>query len=177
MGTYSDDRQPTLEQLLLEPARAWQEGRFTVAGPQFPRNIRWPRNVKRFTHLSPARHRSFYNAQKFTLNVTRAAMVAAGYSPSVRLFEAAACGTPIITDYWQGLEMFFKPGKEILVSRSGGDTLRFLRELPEAERRQIAKNARACVLGAHTSKHRARELEHYALELLERSSAPAEEHA
>src|SRR5262249_34888608 len=146
MGTYSDDRQPALDRLLLSPARAWSKGRFVVAGPQFPRNVRWPRNVKRYTHLAPGRHRSFYNSQRFTLNITRAAMVAAGYSPSVRLFEAAACGTPIVSDDWPGIEMFFKPGEEILIAHSGEETLRFLRELPEEERRQIGERARACVL-------------------------------
>src|SRR5205823_2479347 len=150
MGTYSDDRQPALERLLLAPARRWSEGRFVVAGPQFPRSIRWPSNVKRFTHLSPARHGRFYNAQKFTLNVTRAAMVAAGYSPSVRLFEAAACGTPIVTDPWQGLETFFEPDKEILIARSGAETLQFLQDLTPRERLRIGAQARARVLTHHT---------------------------
>ena len=172
MGTYSDDRQPALERLLLEPARQWTAGRFVVAGPQFPRTIAWPRNVRRFMHLPPGRHRKFYNAQRFTLNVTRAAMVAAGYSPSVRLFEAAACGTPIITDEWEGLEAFFTPGEEILIARSSEDTLAFLQELPEAERRRIGQRARARVLSEHTAKHRALELERYALELLGKSAAP-----
>ncbi len=107
MGTYSDDRQPALDELLLQPARDWTGGRFVVAGPQYPKSVRWPRNVKRYLHLSPAKHRAFYNAQKFTLNITRADMVEAGYSPSVRLFEAAACGTPIISDDWEGLDAFF----------------------------------------------------------------------
>ena len=166
MGTYSDDRQPALERLMLTPARQWAEGRFVVAGPQFPRSVRWPLNVKRFTHLSPAKHCRFYNQQKFTLNVTRSAMVAAGYSPSVRLFEAAACATPVISDDWPGLETFFKPGKEILVARSGADTLGYLRDLPEPERRRIGERARARVLAKHTAAHRARELETYALQLL-----------
>ncbi|HWI57760.1 MAG TPA: glycosyltransferase, partial [Bacillota bacterium] len=109
MGTYSEDRQPALDELLLEPARHWSQGRFVVAGPQYPKTIRWPRNVKRYIHLSPVKHRAFYNAQKFTLNITRADMIEAGYSPSVRLFEAAACGTPIISDFWEGLDSFFEP--------------------------------------------------------------------
>src|SRR5256714_1157874 len=100
MGTYSEDRQPALDELLLEPARRCPDCHFVVAGPQYPRSLRWPRTVRRFTHLPPAKHRAFYNSQKFTLNVTRADMVEAGYSPSGRPFEAAACGPPIITDYW-----------------------------------------------------------------------------
>lgn len=166
MGTYSDDRQPVLEKLLLDPARQWNRGRFVVAGPQYPRSLRWPKNVKRFTHLSPAKHRAFYNSQKFTLNVTRANMVAAGYSPSVRLFEAAACATPIISDWWNGLDDFFEPGKEILISRSSEETLNFLKEISEIDRRRIGYRARERVLARHTSRQRAQELEAYALEIL-----------
>jgi spore maturation protein CgeB len=171
MGTYSDDRQPTLERLLLEPARAWSDGKFVVAGPQYPRGIRWPRNVRRFNHLSPARHRRFYNSQRFTLNVTRANMIVAGYSPSVRLFEAAACATPIVSDFWQGIETILVPGKEILIARNADDTLEYLRDLSETERRHIGERARARVLNHHTAAHRALELESYALDLLSRRAA------
>src|ERR671916_736187 len=73
-------------------------------------------------------HRDFYNSQRFTLNLTRADMIAAGYSPSVRLFEAAACATPIISDYWNGLETFFTPGKEILVASTSTDVVSYLSE-------------------------------------------------
>ncbi len=117
LGTYSADRQPPLEALLVEPARRWGDGRFCVAGPQYPADIAWPTNVSRIEHLPPARHRAFYNQQAFTLNITRADMVRAGYSPSVRLFEAAACGVPIISDWWDGLGTVFRPGEEILISR------------------------------------------------------------
>jgi spore maturation protein CgeB len=170
MGTYSDDRQPTLDRLLLQPAQRWGEGRFVVAGPQFPRHMKWPRNVKRILHLSPARHRAFYNAQRFTLNVTRARMVEAGYSPSVRLFEAAACGTPIISDHWEGLETFFKPGKEILVARTGEETLKQIRGMTESDRRSLGQRARARVLATHTARHRAVTLENYVLELLSKTT-------
>jgi spore maturation protein CgeB len=171
MGTYSKDRQPPLDRLLLTPARQWTDGRFVVAGPQFPRTVQWPRNVQRFTHLPPGKHRAFYNSQRFTLNVTRAAMVTAGYSPSVRLFEAAACATPIISDYWQGLETFFKPGEEILLARSGEETLRFLQEVPEVDRQRMGEKARARVLAEHTAGHRAIELEQYTDELRGKRSA------
>jgi spore maturation protein CgeB len=166
MGTYSEDRQPALDELMLEAARRCPHCRFVVAGPQYPRDIRWPVNVKRFTHLPPAKHRAFYNSQKFTLNVTRADMVEAGYSPSVRLFEAAACGIPIITDYWEGLEEFFEPGSEILVARCCEETLRYLRGIDEEQRQRIGQGARHRVLRNHTARHRAIELEDYALELL-----------
>jgi spore maturation protein CgeB len=170
MGTYSADRQTALTRFLLQPARAWPEGRFVVAGPQYPARLRWPQNVRRIEHLPPARHGRFYNAQRFTLNLTRADMVAAGFSPSVRLFEAAACGTPIISDYWDGIEMLLQPGREILIARSSEDVLQWVRDLPETERRSLGQRARSRVLSEHTAAHRAAELEGYALEL--RSQQP-----
>lgn len=168
MGTYSGDRQPALTRLLLGSARRWPEGRFVVAGPQYPKSIRWPRNVRRIQHLPPRRHRSFYNAQHFTLNLTRADMVAAGFSPSVRLFEAAACGTPIISDHWDGIDSLFEPGQEILIARSAAEVLAWARDLPESERRAVGSRSRARVLAQHTAAHRAAELEGYVLELLSR---------
>jgi spore maturation protein CgeB len=177
MGTYSDDRQPALERLLCAPARAWPEGRFAVVGPQYPADIAWPGNVRRIEHLSPARHRAFYTNQRFTLNITRAAMVRAGWSPSVRLFEAAACATPVISDDWPGIESFFTSGRDILIARSTAECFAYLRETPEAERRAIGRRARERVLSSHTAAHRAAELETYALEVLRttsrRASVPA----
>ena len=164
LGTYSDDRQPTLERLLLEPARRWDAKRFVVAGPQYPPSVHWPKNVERIDHLPPADHRAFYASQRFTLNVTRADMIRAGYSPSVRLFEAAACGVPIVSDAWEGLGTFFAIGEEILLAESTDDVLRILRETDEAERQRIGTRARARVLSAHTAAHRAAELVTYATE-------------
>lgn len=171
MGTYSDDRQPRLERLLFAPARRLPRGAFVVAGPQYPPSIAWPRNVTRVTHLAPRDHRPFYNAQRFTLNITRAHMIAAGYSPSVRLFEAAACATPVISDPWDGLDRFFEPGAEILIACRSADVLRYLRDLPERERLAIGARARRRVLAEHTAAHRAAELEAYAGELLARRTA------
>lgn len=165
LGTYSADRQPGLRRLMLEPALHCPRRRFVVAGPQYPAAIRWPRNVARIEHLPPGAHRRFYNQQWFTLNLTRSDMIAAGYSPSVRLFEAAACGTAIVSDYWQGLEEFFEPGQEILLTRSGGETRRVLEGLSRAEARALGARARRRVLKRHTAAHRAAELEHYLVEL------------
>lgn len=159
MGTYSADRQPKLERLLIEPARHMSAGRFVVAGPQYPETIAWPANVRRIEHLPPDAHRAFYHRQRFTLNLTRDAMVATGHAPSVRLFEAAACGTPVISDSWAGLETFFKPGEEILVAEEASDVHRYLEELDESTRRAIGERARQRVLAEHTAEHRARQIE------------------
>jgi spore maturation protein CgeB len=165
LGTYSDDRQPALERLLLEPARRLPEARFAVAGPQYPPGLDWPPNVGRIEHLAPADHAGFYAAQGFTLNVTRAAMARAGWSPSVRLFEAAACGVPAISDPWPGLDELFRPGLEILVARGAGDVVRYLRETDEEERRALGERARRRVLAEHTAERRAEELEAHVAEL------------
>jgi spore maturation protein CgeB len=165
LGTYSDDRQPSLETLLIKTAQRWPEGRFVVAGAQYPKSLAWPGNVKRIEHLPPRKHRGFYNRQRFTLNITRADMISAGYSPSVRLFEAAACGTPIITDAWPGLETFFIPGREILVGRSTAEMLHLIQETPRDVAVAIGQAARANVLSRHTAAHRAEELERYLAEV------------
>ncbi|HVL66482.1 MAG TPA: glycosyltransferase [Vicinamibacterales bacterium] len=177
LGTYSRDRQPPLERLMLRPARTWSAGRFIVAGPQYPAEIRWPANVARVEHLPPDQHRRFYNQARYTLNITRKDMVRAGYSPSVRLFEAAACGTPIISDVWKGIDRFFTPAVEILLSSSAKQTLGYLRDLPEEDRLEIGRRARDRVLRAHTAEHRAIELEEYVAELAGRASASAQEPA
>ncbi|MGE0526998.1 MAG: glycosyltransferase [Bdellovibrionales bacterium] len=161
LGTYSEDRQPTLNKLLLQPALEWSEGRFIIAGAQYPEGLRWPPNVAHSPHCPPSHHRAFYNEQRFTLNVTRADMIQMGHSPSVRLFEAAACGTPIISDDWPGLGELFEKGRDIFVAKSANEVLSLLRDLPENERRAVGERARQRVLSQHTSAHRAGELESY----------------
>lgn len=177
MGTYSADRQASLEKLLFEPARCQQPERAIVAGPLYPADLDWPANVEHVEHIAPGKHREFYNSQRFTLNLTRSDMIAAGYSPSVRLFEAAACATPIITDYWNGLETFFIPGKEILVASTSTDVVSYLSEISEAQRVEIGERARAKILARHTSEHRARELEEHVAELLGRRTTVDTEEA
>jgi spore maturation protein CgeB len=159
LGTYSDDRQPALERLLVEPARLLPEGDFAVAGPQYPEEIEWPENVERIEHVAPGNHPGFYASQRFTLNVTRAEMRDAGWSPSVRLFEAAACGVPVISDRWEGLDQLFTPGEEILIADSAEDVVRYLAETGEDERLAIAGRARARVLAEHTAERRCELLE------------------
>ena len=157
IGTYSPDRQPVLERLLLEPARRLPDRRFVVAGPQYPAAIDWPRNVERIEHLPPAQHASFYSRQRFTLNVTRADMVEAGWSPSVRLFEAAACGTPIISDFWNGLDRLLPDGEAIVIAHSAAEVVSALTGASDARREAIAAAARARVMARHTGVVRARE--------------------
>jgi spore maturation protein CgeB len=158
LGTYAPDRQLGVQRLLLEPARRRPQWSFVLAGPQYPDSIAWPDNVARRDHVPPVEHRAFYTQQRFTLNLTRQHMIDAGYSPSVRLFEAAACATPIISDAWRGLDAFFEPGSEILVAHSADDSVLYL-DLPEHERRAVGERARRRVLREHTAAHRAASLE------------------
>jgi nucleoside-diphosphate-sugar epimerase/spore maturation protein CgeB len=158
LGTYSPDRQPTLEKLLLEPARRLPDLHFVVAGPQYPDDIDWPANVERIDHLPPAEHPRFYSRQRFTLNVTRADMIAAGWSPSVRLFEAAACHTPIISDSWPGLEELLPPDEALLLAERSEDVVAALTTVDEARRHDLAAAAHRRVIRSHTGVARAREM-------------------
>ena len=159
LGTYSDDRQPALDRLLLEPARCAPHLSFVVAGPLYPPTIDWPANVERIEHVGPADHAAFYGASRFTLNITRADMVRAGFSPSVRLFEAAACGTPVISDVWDGIETLFTPAESILLARGSDAVIDAITTMAPDRAADIGAAARARVLAAHTSTHRAAELE------------------
>ena len=161
MGTYAPDRQAKIEKLFCTPARQLPAKRFLLAGPQYPEDLRWPQNVKHIIHLEPRFHASFYSSSRMTLNVTRREMVLAGYCPSVRLFEAAACGSAIVSDSWPGLETFLMPGKEILVPGSWQDVVHYLSEMEEAEIRRVGRNAQQRVLAEHTAEHRAEEFERY----------------
>jgi spore maturation protein CgeB len=160
LGTYAADRQANLMRMLNGAAAILPERRFLVAGPQYPESIPWQPNVRRIIHLSPPQHPSFYSSSRFTLNLTRADMVAAGYSPSVRLFEASASGAAIFSDSWAGLEEFLTPGEEILLPRDQHEVADILQGLSEEERIRIGQRARERILAQHTSTQRAAEFEH-----------------
>ncbi|MGH9475865.1 MAG: CgeB family protein [Terriglobales bacterium] len=170
LGTYAPDRQHKLQRLLLAVAQAMPQERFQVAGSMFPHPEIWPHNVAYVSHLAPAAHPAFYASSRFTLNLTRQAMVEAGFSPSVRLFEAGAAATPIITDPWPGLEQFFQPEVEILLARSTADVTRILSTISLDEAAVIGRAGQMRVLAAHTCQQRARELEGYLEEAAECSA-------
>jgi spore maturation protein CgeB len=158
LGTYSPDRQPGLEALLIEPARQLPQMKFVIAGPNYPRDMDLPANVERIEHLEPGRHRAFYASQRFTLNLTRADMVALGWSASVRIFEAAACGTPIVSDRWEGLGELLPEDEAILIADRTSDVVEALTAMEDARRLAMARAARKLVLAGHTGAHRAAEL-------------------
>jgi spore maturation protein CgeB len=123
-------------------------------------------------HVAPADHPSLYSSSRCTLNITRAGMAASGYCPSGRFFEAAACATPIISDWFEGLDHFFTPEEQILVAHSAEDTLRALNK-DERDLRAMGERARERTLDEHTGDHRAREFLRYCEEAWCRTSGEA----
>jgi spore maturation protein CgeB len=158
IGTYAEDRQASLQALFLEAARRLPDRKFLIAGAQYPQNFPWERNVFFVRHVSPPEHAALYCSSRMTLNVTRAAMIRLGYCPSGRLFEAAACGTPIVSDWWEGLDHFFQPGEEILVAERTEDTLGAL-DHDADDLGRISRRARARALEEHSAMRRAADLE------------------
>jgi spore maturation protein CgeB len=158
LGTYAQDRQDALIRLLIEPARRLPNRRFCIGGAMYPNEFPWTDNLAFVRHLPPSEHCEFYCSSRLTLNVTRAAMAAMGYCPSGRLFEAAACGVPVLSDEWEGLDHFFRAGEEILVASTTDDAVAAL-EMQDSELRRIAEAARERTLSEHTALARAIELE------------------
>jgi spore maturation protein CgeB len=159
LGTYAQDRQPKLMRLLNGAAELLPDRRMLVAGAMYPAKISWAPNVRRLTHVPPQDHSIFYSSCRFTLNLTRNDMVAAGYSPSVRLFEASACGAAILSDNWPGLDQFLTRGEEILLPTSAAQTAAILTDMSDAERLRLGRRARERILAEHTSLHRAEQFE------------------
>jgi spore maturation protein CgeB len=158
LGTYAADRQRAIEDLLIEPARRRPDLRFMIAGPQYPGEFPWTPNLFFIPHVPPNEHPAFYCSSRLSLSVTRGPMAAMGYCPSGRLFEAAACGVPIVSDEWDGLDYFFEPGREIIVARTTGHVMDAL-AMPDEALARIARAGRERVLAAHTADRRALELE------------------
>ena len=169
LGTYADDRQLALQSLLITPATLCPRRRFLIGGAQYPQDFPWSPNIYFVRHLPPAEHAAFFSSSRLTLNLTRAAMVRMGWCPSGRLFEAAACGTAVLSDAWEGLSDFYHEGTELLVARSAEDVIAAL-ELGDAEVGRIGKAARERTLAEHTSDRRAGEL----LAILEAARTPDE---
>jgi spore maturation protein CgeB len=154
LGTYAADRQAALDRLFLAPARTLPDRRFVLGGSQYPTDFPWSPNIFYMWHVAPNWHPAFYSSSRLTLNVTRAAMAATGYCPSGRLFEAAACGAPLLSDAWPGLDEFFEPGREILVAETTEQAVDAINR-PDDELRAIARRARERTLTEHTADRRA----------------------
>lgn len=157
LGTFASDRQEKLEELFVKPAQILKDKRFLLAGAQYPEEFPWTENILFISHIAPPEHSCFYCSSLFTLNVTRSAMAEMGYCASGRLFEAALCQIPILSDWWPGLESFFNPGEEIIVVKNTSDVIDAF-NMTENKRIAVAKAARKRVLREHTAEKRAQQL-------------------
>lgn len=158
LGTYAADRQRALEELFLKPAVHMPDERFVMGGAQYPESFPWRENLYFVRHLPPPMHPAFFCSSRATLNVTRSSMAEYGYCPSGRLFEAAACGAAIVSDWWDGLGEFFAPEREILTARSAEDVENAL-SMSDGELREIGRAALQRTLEQHTATRRVMELE------------------
>jgi len=158
IGTYAAERQAALESLFIDPARELPGKTFVIAGAEYPVHFPWSTNIFFVKHLPPQEHAAFFSSSRLTLNVTRSSMARMGYCPSGRLFEAAACGTPLVSDNWAGMEQFFAPGSEILIASSAMEVIRSVL-LTDAELARVSAAARERVMECYTADRRARELE------------------
>ncbi|HJT52795.1 MAG TPA: glycosyltransferase [Candidatus Angelobacter sp.] len=159
MGTYAPDRQQKVDELFLEAARRHPERQFLLAGSLYPWEWewRWPANVRRIEHVAPHDHPRLYSSSRLTLNITRGEMARWGWCPSGRFFEAAACATPLITDWWEGLDRFFDLGRDLqVVSRAEDVEQAMARDNGDLQR--MALRARERTLHEHTGEVRARQL-------------------
>lgn len=173
MGTYAPDRADCIRKLFMSASERLPEQTFLLAGSMYPTEWAWPAGVKRVEHVPPSEHPALYSSSRATLNLTRSEMAQSGYCPSGRFFEASACGTPLLTDEWEGLESFFDLGQELLVVRSADDVVRAL-QLPNADLQRMAARARERTLDEHTGHHRARQLLAACEEARQRKTVTAE---
>jgi len=158
LGTYGADRAAVLRELFAEPARRLPDRRFVIGGSMYDGSFAWQSNIFFVSHVPVKDHPAFYSSGRMTLNATRTAMAELGYCPSARLFEAAACATPILSDSWEGLDQFFEPDLEILIARSADEAMAAM-DRSDAELSRMAAAARERTLAQHTSDVRAREME------------------
>lgn len=158
VGTYTEDRQDSLNRLFLQTAERMPSARFLIGGAGYPDDFPLPQNVGLARHVPSNMLRTFFCSSRATLNVTRGVMARYGYCPSGRLFEAAACGAPLLSDNWDGLDAFFEPGRELLRVDCAEDVVDAL-TLSDRELRRIASAARQRTLQDHTGACRVAELE------------------
>ncbi len=157
LGTYSADRQTALDELFIVPARHLENRTFVIGGAMYPSPKAWPPNIRHFDHVSPPEHCFFYSSSPLTLNVTRGSMASLGYCPSGRLFEAAACGTAVLSDWWVGLDTFFEPDDQILIATSSAEAISAITK-ERGLLMQVGSRAKERVLDCHTADMRARRL-------------------
>jgi spore maturation protein CgeB len=157
LGNRLPDREKRVEEFFLKPAAKAPLRRFLLGGAGWESKS-LPPNVRHIGHVGTADHNAFFCSALATLNINRDSMALYGFSPPTRVFEACGAGACLITDAWEGIEMFLEPGSEILIAANGDDVADILAGLRPAEARAIAENARRRILAEHTYAHRARQV-------------------
>jgi spore maturation protein CgeB len=152
------DRERRVEQFFIEAAHRLPDRTFLLGGNGWDDKA-MPGNIERIGHLGTGEHNAFNGSPLAVLNVARDSMAEVGFSPATRVFEAAGAGGCLITDAWEGLELFLAPGEEVLVARDGQDVAEHLIGLTVERARQIGEAARRRVLAEHTYERRAIEVD------------------
>jgi spore maturation protein CgeB len=158
LGNRLPDREMRVEEFFLAAAAAVPARSFLLGGSGWETKP-LPSNVRLLGHVGTAEHNAFNCTPLAVLNVTRDSMVANGWSPATRVFEAAGAGACLITDAWPGIELFLKPGSEVLVAEDGDEVARHLEELDPTRARAIGAAALERVLREHTYARRAEQVE------------------
>jgi spore maturation protein CgeB len=167
LGNRLPDREARVEHFFLSPAEALPDRRFLLAGSGWADKA-VSANVRRLGHVGTAQHNALNCSALAVLNIARDSMASVGFSPATRVFEAAGAGACLLTDYWEGIELFLRPDEEVLVARDGADVVRHLAELTAERARDIGKRALARVLAEHTYERRARLVETFLTDALQR---------
>jgi len=152
------DREARVEEFFLRPAQLLPQSRFLLGGNGWSDKA-LPANVQAIGHVGTGDHNAFNCTPRAVLNVARDSMADVGFSPATRVFEAAGAGACLITDAWEGIEMFLQPGEEVLVARDGKDVAEILASLARERAEAIGAAALDRVLAEHTYKLRAVEVD------------------
>jgi spore maturation protein CgeB len=158
LGNRLPDREARVEEFFLKPAAELPQSRFLLGGSGWG-DKPMPESVEYVHHVYTPDHNAFNCSARSVLNISRASMARYGFSPATRVFEAVGAGACLLTDAWEGIEMFLAPGEEVLVAHSGEDVARFVRDLDDERCRRIGQAARRRVLAEHTYAHRAEQVE------------------
>jgi spore maturation protein CgeB len=158
LGNRLPDRETRVEEFFLAAARMMPEKKFLLGGNGW-QDKPLPENVNYLGHVYTREHNAFNSSARAVLNINRASMARYGFSPPTRVFEAAGAAACMVTDAWEGIEMFLDPDREILVARDAEDVVRHLRALTPSRARQIGEAACKRVLASHTYEHRAAQVD------------------
>jgi spore maturation protein CgeB len=157
LGNRMPDREARVEEFFLVPASRLPNRKFLLGGSGWDTK-QLPANVSLAGHVGTADHNAFFCSSLATLNINRDSMARFGFSPPTRIFEAAGCGSCVVSDAWPGIEEFFEPNREILVAHGGEGVAALLEELSPPDARHIGLAARRRALAEHTYGARARQV-------------------